>query len=304
MRLLLTGMQSFTGRHLVDVAKLAGYEVFALEANLLDEKRVLEEVAQISPSHVIHLAGISHVTAGDPQGYYKVNLLGSLTLLDALAKVSIAPQKLILASSANVYGNNNHSPISEGEAPSPISHYAMSKLAMEYMSRPFLEKFPIVITRPFNYTGVGHASNFVIPKIVEHFKRRSTSIDLGNLDVFREYNDVRDISKIYLALLAHGRTGQTYNLASGRVVSLRQIIELLEKLTSHSMSVEINQKYVRANEIVTLSGSSNLLEKTIGKIAWRPLEETLQWMLDESPQSSQSVNITRALNSLGSNEQP
>lgn len=280
MRLLLTGAQGFTGKHLAAAATQAGYEIFSLDANLQDVARVHEQVAQINPAYVVHLAGISHVTAGDPQAYYKVNLFGSLTLLDALATLPIAPQKVILASSANIYGNNDHSPISEAEKPSPISHYAMSKLAMEYMSRPFLAKLPIVITRPFNYTGVGHASNFVIPKIVEHFKRQATSIELGNVEVLREYNDVRDICDIYLSLLVKGKVGQTYNIASGRVFSLRDVIIMLEKLAGHTLSVSVNPQYLRSNEINALFGNSELLNRTVGKVVWRSLEETLGWMLE------------------------
>ena len=286
MRLLLTGTQGFTGKHLAAAAKQAGYEVFAMEANLQDEPQVLEQVARISPTHVIHLAGISHVTAGDPQAYYKVNLFGSLTLLDALAALSIAPQKVILASSANVYGNNNHSPISECEAPSPISHYAMSKLAMEYMSRPYLDKLPIVITRPFNYTGVGHASNFVIPKIVAHFKQKATGIELGNLEVLREYNDVRDICQMYLRLLGLGQSGLTYNLATGRTHSLGEVIDILQNLCGYEIVVKSNPQFMRANEINLLAGDGGLLESCIGHINLHSLEETLKWMFESTGEIS------------------
>lgn len=278
MRLLLTGAQGFTGEHMAAAARAAGYEVFGLEANLQDASSVHEQVAQISPSHAIHLAGISHVTAGNPQDYYQVNLLGSLTLLEALAALPTSPQKVILASSANVYGNNDHSPIAETELPSPISHYAMSKLAMEYMSQPFADRLPIVITRPFNYTGVGHAKNFIIPKIVEHFAKKATVIELGNIEVFREYNDVRDVCQVYLKLLANGVPSQTYNLASGRSYSLHQVIDALENISGHSMQVTVNPQFVRANEIFRLSGDPHKLESCIKTIAWRPLEDTLAWM--------------------------
>jgi len=280
MRLLLTGAQGFTGKHLANAAKLAGFEVFALEANLQDGQQVREQVVQIKPTHVIHLAGISHLTASDPQIYYQVNLLGSLSLLDALAALPIAPKKVILASSSNVYGNNTNSPVTEAEAPSPIGHYAMSKLAMEYMSRPVMEKLSIVIVRPFNYTGVGHASNFVIPKIVDHFKRQATSIELGNLEVLREYNDVRDICIMYLRLLKLGQPGLTYNLATGRTYSLDTVIGLLQNICGYKITVKSNPQFMRANEIHLLAGDGALLQECIGLIALHPLEETLRWMLE------------------------
>ena len=223
MRLLLTGADGFTGMHLTDAAHLAGYEVLPLKGDLQDEAAVRQQVLELAPTHVIHLAGISQVTSKDELAYYGVNLLGSLNLLKALAGLNTAPHKVILASTSNVYGNNPHSPIAETATPSPISHYAMSKLAMEYMSAPFLKRLPIVITRPFNYTGIGHAEHFVIPKIVDHFRRKAKSIELGDMTVLREYTDVRDVCQMYLRLLELGESGQTYNLASGRQYSLEEV---------------------------------------------------------------------------------
>jgi GDP-6-deoxy-D-talose 4-dehydrogenase len=280
MRLLLTGAQGFTGQHLSDVAIKAGYEVSALSGDLQDAASVHQQVQAICPTHVIHLAGISHVTAGQAQAYYGVNLLGSLTLLEALCQLPNSPQKVILASSANIYGNNDHSPIAEIEPPSPVSHYAVSKLAMEYMSRPFLDQLPILISRPFNYTGVGHAANFVIPKIVDHFARRATRIELGNTAVLREYNDVRDICQMYLRLLDLGQAGGTYNLATGRAYSLMQVIELMQDLCGYQIEVMNNPQFMRANEIDLLAGDGSKLTKCIGSLELHSLEETLEWMLE------------------------
>ena len=279
MRLLLTGAEGFTGTHLGVTATLAGYQVFPLRTQLGDRTRLHEQIQQISPTHVVHLAAISHVTHDDLLAYYQTNLLGSLDLLEALTHLAIPPQKVILASSANVYGNVLQSPIVETQLPAPVNHYAMSKVAMELLARNFDSRLPIITTRPFNYTGRGQNSHFVIPKIIDHFLRKASMIELGNLDVHREYNDVRDICSIYLALLERGQAGQTYNLASGRTHSLRQVITLLESVTGHSMAVQVNPQLVRSNEIITLSGSSVHLEKAIGKITWRSLESTLNWMM-------------------------
>jgi nucleoside-diphosphate-sugar epimerase len=282
MRLLLTGSQGFTGQHLSDAASKAGYEVCVLTADLQDGVAVRAQVRSIAPSHVIHLAGISHVTAGEAQAYYGVNLLGSMALLDALADLPTAPQKVILASSANVYGNNDHSPIGESEPPAPISHYAMSKLAMEYLSRPFMTSLPIVITRPFNYTGVGHALNFVIPKIVDHFARKASVIELGNTLVLREYNDVRDVCEMYLRLLKQGQSGQTYNLATGRTYSLTHVIEILQGICGYQIRVVNNPQFMRANEIHLLAGDGSKLAQCIGTLDLHRLEDTLRWMLESS----------------------
>jgi nucleoside-diphosphate-sugar epimerase len=282
MRLLLTGADGFTGVYLTQVASQAGFEVVPLQAPLEDSAKLHAQISAVQPTHVIHLAAISHVTHDDNLAYYETNLLGSLDLLEALSHLATPPQKVILASSANVYGNAEHAEhlaIAETQTPAPVNHYAMSKLAMECLARNFSSRLPMVITRPFNYTGVGHGAHFVIPKIVDHFARRVSVIELGNVDVYREYNDVRDISHLYLALLEFGQAGKTYNLASGRTYSLRQVIAQLENMTGHSMAIEVNPELVRKNEIRSLAGSSAQLEAAIGTIAWRSLDETLQWML-------------------------
>ena len=259
----------------------AGFEVVPLQAALEDHALLHAQIKAVQPTHVIHLAGISHVTYADNLAYYQTNLLGSLDLLEALANLASPPQKIILASSANVYGNTEHSPILESQIPAPVNHYAMSKLAMELFACNFQSRLPIVTTRPFNYTGVGHGAHFVIPKIVDHFVRQASVIELGNVDVYREYNDVRDICAIYLKLLEHGQAGQTYNLASGRTYSLSEVIGTLEKMTGHAMAVKVNPQFVRSNEIKTLSGSAKHLEGAIGKLDWRSLQETLQWMMGQ-----------------------
>ena len=78
-----------------------------------------------------------------------------------------------MVSSATVYGNQKTSVLDESLAPSPNNYYGISKLAMEFMVRNYFEAFPVIITRPFNYTGIGQSKNFVVPKIVDHFKKKS-----------------------------------------------------------------------------------------------------------------------------------
>lgn len=279
MRLLLTGADGFTGQHLTNAAKQMGYQVFALQGDLQDEALVCQQILELAPTHVVHLAAISHTTDKDELAYYRVNLLGSMNLLKALSNLDTVPLKVILASTSNVYGNNPHSPIAETAMPSPISHYAMSKLAMEFMSQPFLNRLSIVITRPFNYTGVGHTEHFVIPKIVDHFRRKANMIELGDTTVLREYNDVRDICQMYLQLLDLGEGGKTYNLATTRQYCLKDVVGLLEEISGHAMDIIMNPQFVRENEIAHLCGDARFLEKCIGTQNLHSLEDTLEWML-------------------------
>lgn len=281
-RLLLTGAEGFTGQHLAAAASKAGFDVVGLQSDLTDADGVRQEVAAASPTHVVHLAAISAVTHADQEAFYRVNLFGSLNLLDALKKSSVRPQKVLLASSANVYGNAEMDQISEEVCPKPLNHYAMSKLAIEHMAATYADTLPLIFTRPFNYTGVGHDTRFVIPKIVEHFKQGASSLELGNLDVYREYNDVRMICDAYLRLLALGVDNETYNVCSGQAYSLREVIAKVEKVTGRCIEVAVNPAFVRANEVITLAGNPGKLKAAIGDLETYQLEDTLAWMLGSS----------------------
>lgn len=284
MRLLLTGADGFTGQHLMRAAQAAGYEVTALKADLTNAESVASEVQFVSPTHVVHLGAISAVTHQDEMAFYRVNLFGTQNLLNALASLEPAPHKVLLASSANVYGDQGGVAIAESVCPKPVNHYAMSKLAMEHMAMTFTSRLPIVITRPFNYTGPGHDLRFVIPKIIDHFVRNAQSIELGNLDVFREYNDIRMVCDVYLKLLHSGGEGEIYNVCTGKAYSLRDILRHAQGLTGHEITVEVNPAYIRPNEVHQLTGNHAKLSSAIGTYDQHDLDQTLTWMLERHVQ--------------------
>lgn len=289
---LITGLRGFTGRYLAEALRARGVRTVGLVrvspqgadeivCDLTDVQSVRQAVAQLRPTHVAHLAALSFVGHSDARAFYDVNLFGTLNLLEALAALDAPPQRVLIASSANVYGTPDVEVIDETLCPAPVNHYACSKLAMEYMTRSFFGRLPIVITRPFNYTGVGQDEKFLIPKIVNHFKRRAPFIELGNLDVSRDFSDVRDVVAAYSALLldAPDVEGQTFNVCSGRAYSLRDVLVMAEKLSGHDLEIRVNSAFVRSNEVPRLLGSNLKLRQITG---WSPiisLEQTLQWML-------------------------
>ncbi|AZP11733.1 GDP-mannose 4,6-dehydratase [Undibacterium parvum] len=282
MRILVTGADGFTGRHFVSTAVARGHEVVALRANLNDSTAVKTEIAALAPEAVVHLAAISFVGHADASAFYSVNVIGTLNLLDALAALPEPPRSVLLASSANIYGNCEQSPITESQPPAPVNHYAMSKLAMEHMARTYLDRLPLFFVRPFNYTGAGQAASFVIPKLVAHFSKRAESVELGNLDVEREFNDVRFVCETYLQLLEKAKPGMAINICSGLPITLKSVITLLSDITGHQLQVNVNPAFVRNNEIHRLCGSAEKLIDVIGPVSHRPLRETLQWMLEQS----------------------
>jgi nucleoside-diphosphate-sugar epimerase len=290
-RVLITGLQGFTGRYMAAELENYGYEVWGIGtespneprilcADLTDPSSISKAVMAIQPQYVIHLAGIAFVEHGIPNAFYNVNLLGTRNLIGALEPLAQNLKCVLLASSANVYGNLQSGMLDERNETNPANDYAVSKLAMEYMAKLWLPRIPIVIARPFNYTGAGQSTSFLIPKIVSHFARKEQTIELGNMDVWREFNDVRDVVFAYRKLIEAAPVGQTINICSGNLLSLRNVLELAEAMTQSKIQAKVNPTFVRINEVLKLGGDPSLLKKFVPHWQPRSLSETLAWMLD------------------------
>ncbi|HJR12599.1 MAG TPA: NAD-dependent epimerase/dehydratase family protein [Rhodanobacteraceae bacterium] len=289
-RALLTGCHGFTGRYVAAELESMGYEVVGLahdgdppregvlRANLLDRAAVRNAVSEARANVVVHLAAISFVAHGDADEIYRTNVVGTRNLLDALATSEVKPRSVVLASSANIYGNAPVQPITEDTAPGPANDYAVSKLAMEYMARLWMGRLPIVLVRPFNYTGVGQHENFLIPKIVAHFRRHERTIELGNTDVARDFSDVRDIARAYAAIVGKAPAGEVVNLCSGIAHSLGDVLEMMTRIAGYAIDVRVNPAFVRSNEVKRLVGSNAHLRELTGLAPSMALEETLRWM--------------------------
>lgn len=295
-RVLLTGAGGFTGGYMQYELEAHGYEVVALggregaassraggdlSVDLRDADAVRRAVIEARPTLVVHLAAKAFVGHGNVRDFYEVNLLGTRNLLDALGALETPPERVLLASSANVYGNASEGVLDETTSPQPANDYAVSKLAMEHVARLWTGRLPLVITRPFNYTGVGQSETFLIPKIVSHFQRRAAVIELGNLDVWRDISDVRFVVEAYRRLLvAPDAVDVTVNICSGVTHSLREIVAVCEAHTGHAIRVEVNPAFVRQNEVRVLSGDASLLTSLAGAFEAPPLAETIAWMMD------------------------
>lgn len=286
---LITGIRGFTGRYLADQLRSEGYEVCGLahdehapeagvyQCDLLDRTALAALVAAQKPDHIVHLAAIAFVEHGDAEGIYRTNIVGTRNLLEAATAVG-SLRSVLLASSANIYGNTDHDPLDETVTPAPANDYAVSKLAMEYMAKLWLPKLPITLVRPFNYTGVGQSADFLLPKIVGHFKSGAREIELGNLDVARDFSDVRMVAKAYAKVLTLDATGETFNVCSGHAYSLQDVIALMERIAGYTIEVKVNPAFVRQGEVRFLRGSHEKLKARIGLLDTVPLQDTLRWM--------------------------
>lgn len=296
-RTLLTGAAGFTGQYVARALAERGHEVHALvhgspaevpggvasvhEADLADFDGVSGILEAVRPDHVVHLAAIAFVAHEDVEQMYRSNVVGSRQLLEALDRASHKPTSVVLASSANVYGNAREGVQDESTPLAPANDYGVSKVAMEYVASLYRPRLPLIVVRPFNYTGRGQSSDFIVPKIVAHARERAPIIELGNLDVARDFSDVRVVAEAYARMVcAPNAIGGTYNICSGQAVSLRHILDLVSRLSGHDFEIRVNSAFVRQNEVKMLWGSRAKLESAIGPLPAIPLEDTLQWMLE------------------------
>lgn len=294
---LVTGADGFTGRYVAEALAAAGHVVHGLVhrmptlpvrgvaslllADLRDAEGVAQAVGAVRPDRVVHLAAIAFVAHADIQAMYETNIVGTRNVLEAVSKLASRPDKVLIASSANVYGNSTAGTLAESTPPAPANDYAVTKLSMEYVSRLYAERLPITIVRPFNYTGVGQAESFLLPKIVAHVRRRAPVIELGNLNVARDFSDVRTVVNAYLRLLDEpGAAGGTFNVCSGVAVTLDEVLHLVRQISGHPFEVKVNPAFVRANEVKTLLGDRSRLDACIGPVPDIELRETLRWMID------------------------
>jgi nucleoside-diphosphate-sugar epimerase len=292
-RVLITGIASFTGPYIAQELSLNGYEVFGLsqlpfdityarsiEGNLLDANGLDAVIDTCKPDLVIHLAAITFVPHGDVAEMYMTNIVGTRNLLSALSKKTSPPEKVLLASSANVYGNAVEGALDENTAFSPANDYATSKVAMELMAGTWSKYLPISITRPFNYTGVGQADKFLIPKLVTHFQQNKPEIELGNLNVIRDFSDVRFVSAAYRQLIENALPGEAYNICSGLGCTLASIIADLNDIAGYKIDVAVNPDFIRENEVKELVGDNGKLLRLCPSLEAIPIQDTLRWMFE------------------------
>jgi len=289
-RVLVTGLRSFTGPYLARALAQAGHEVLgADEATGFDLRQpatLAAALAAARPDYVVHLAALSSVTHENAAELYAVNTVGTANLLEAIARAAPGVRKVLLASSANVYGNSDADPIDEKVPPAPVNHYACSKLAMEFIARTWFDRLPILVVRPFNYTGPGQSENFLIPKLVAHYAQRRPLLELGNIEVERDFSDVRMVADVYTRLLAADAAGTVVNVCSGTGRSLRSVLQELQRITGHAPQLRVAEHLMRRAEVHRLVGSNRRLCELIGELRYLDFPALLGEMVAASRMQS------------------
>ena len=279
-QVLVTGANGFTGGYVCAELIRRGFSVHKLASDILDITSLEAELMSIRPEYCIHLAGIAFTQHSDIRQLYNVNLMGTLNLLSGFHNNNLAIKSVLLASSGMMYQHGNDCMLNEGALVQPNNHYSVSKLAMEYAANLFRDSLPLIVARPFNYTGVNQSDNFLIPKIVNHFKAQKSVLKVGNTNVYREFNDVRDIAGIYADLILDVKSHSSpINICSGVGICVSDVIALCEQISGFAIATEVDPRFVREGEPYKVIGDNSLLQTLVPRKNRFNIIETLSWML-------------------------
>jgi UDP-glucose 4-epimerase len=304
---LVTGGAGFIGSHLVERLVAAGERVSVVDdlsrgrrswlhpeadlhqLDLRDRAAMRYAVKQLGADVVVHLAGMHFIPAVEkaPELARDVNVSGTQTLLAALAPRP--PRLLLFASTAAVYPDRR-GPIDEACAPEPLDLYGTTKLEGERLVAAFAASSGtrFVVARIFNVVGRRETNPHVVPELVEQLRRGNTRVRLGNLEPRRDYTDVRDVADALHRLLSPPRGGaNTFNVGSGRSVSVAELVKACEHILDHPIDVEVEPRRRRTHDRAELVADPRLLRATTGWQAARSLRETLSTLLSE-PEASPS----------------
>lgn len=287
---LITGGSGFTGRSLTKRLRQDGYSVTSisrhasdagsLKMDLYDLDGLTQVLSRNQPNAIVHLAGISAPSHNNIPEIYSANVIGTANLFAAIERARLEPRIVIVASSAQLYAVASKSdPLEEDSQLTARTHYAISKRATEEIAAIYSRKFPVLVTRPFNYTGPGQNAHFLIPKIVQHYAERQSEIRLGNLDLFRDFSDVVRVVEAYTRFVSCPVNPTTVNICSGRSVHLLEIIDIMTDLSGYQIRVISDSSLFRSDEPRSIVGSPARLESLIGELPNPEFRETLRRML-------------------------
>ncbi len=309
----ITGIEGFVGTYLaIDLLnkeyQVTGIKLAELPVNfpkipvhqcdITDKKRLKEILAEVRPAAVFHLAAVSSVYTCEhyPETAFEINTQGTFNLFESLYELEINP-KIILISSCEVYETKNQNrkskkKLSEKSIVRASSVYALTKICTEEVADFFANRHGLRITilRPFTHTGPGQSEKFVFPSVTKQIVEiekgeRLPVIELGNIDVFRDYTDVRDMVKAYELAFLNCVPGEIYNVTSERTYSIREGVEILIKLAQKPIEIKIDPEKVRQWGNQYLAGDSRKFRKAT---KWKPtidFKTTLADLLEHSRQT-------------------
>ena len=269
MNVLVTGCNGFAGRHARAALQQAGHRVIGtdiaspsgggaahLALDVRDPDSIAHVLAEVQVDAVLHLGGIAFVPLGwtQPQRVFHVNTIGTLNLLDAVRQRMPAARVLVVTS-AEVYGSRPApAPLAEDAPYRPDNIYGVAKAAADHAALLYgaHHRLDIMVARPSNHIGAGQSKDFVSSAFAAQLADIAAGappvMRVGNLDQRRDFTDVRDVVRAYVRLLEAGQAGQAYNIASGRMIPVREILDTLCDLAGVRPRIEIDPALFRPTD--------------------------------------------------------
>ena len=302
-RVLITGGTGFVGPYLIRYLQTtsasmavmasggsasqreAGVEYYEVDIRRSDDVR--SAVREIGPIEIYHLAGVSAVDLAwaNPRLTFEVNVVGTYNLLEAAMEL-VSPPRVLNISTAQVYARSDGS-LTEESTVSPDNPYAVSKAMAEMLGVSLRKERAggIITARSFNHAGPGQLPTFVLSSIAKQFAEmeiglRPPKLTVGNIDVKRDFTDVRDVVRAYVELVYKGRVGQVYNVCSGIGAQLSDIIKQFQAICKTDVTIEIDPARLRAGEIPQVVGDSTKIRRETAWTPQIPMDRTIRDLMD------------------------
>jgi GDP-4-dehydro-6-deoxy-D-mannose reductase len=296
-KVFITGIAGFVGSHLAELLLSRGFEVSGLlrsrsktdhiesiisklhlqDADILDTHSLYATISRLKPDYIFHLAAQSFVPTSwvSPSVTLETNIVGSTNLFEAVRMAGIDPV-IQIACSSEEYGlvHADELPIKETNPLRPLSPYAVSKLAMDYLGYQYYQSYKvrIVRTRGFNHTGPRRGDTFAESNFAKQIaliekKKQEPVIHVGNLDASRDYTDVRDMVRAYLVAVEKCDPGDVYNICSGSTIKIGDMLTMLLSMTKTKVEIKEDPSRMRPSDVPVLLGDNT---KFVEKTGWKP----------------------------------
>lgn len=299
MNIVITGANGFVGKHLTNELLTAGHQVIGIGMETTAHEEIADKLIEYASCNlaeawptlaspvdgVIHLAGLAAVGPSfeKPQDYLNLNSAMTTNLCEYYLKQEKKP-RIVIVSSGAVYDPLQDMPINESGKIAFASPYAVSKILTENQAAYYNERgLECVVMRPFNHIGPGQLPGFLVPDLAEKIRSRDSDdepIKVGNLETKRDYTDVRDVAKAYVAVATATAQPQNlvYNVCSGESISGQQIlVALVKSFGTAAPQTEVDQSFIRPTDAMDIRGDNSLLSKEFG---WQP-SYSLQQTIDD-----------------------
>jgi GDP-4-dehydro-6-deoxy-D-mannose reductase len=271
------------------------------DLDILDENAVFDILRNLKPDIIYHLAAQSSVALSweKPGLTIDVNIKGAVNLLNAVKRLGYNP-RVVLIGSSEEYGPTSAAdcPIRETSPANPQNIYALTKHTQNLLGSLYAQvyKMNIIATRSFNHIGPGQSPQFVFADFCKQAAeisagKRDPVIYTGNLNVKRDFTDVRDVVNAYALLGEKGKSGETYNVGSGKAVELNAMIKQIINFSSKKIELRIDEKKLRLVDVPVVYADITKIHRCIGWLPEIPLDRTIRETYEYWLNIAETVNV-------------